>query len=82
MLPQVHEPMIRMAKRFAFLHRPPSQTLAEAAYRYILGHPQVATVIGGFSDISHMADALAAVSAGPLSASDLARIELELDKGF
>lgn len=82
MLPQVHEPMIRTARKFAFLHRPPEQSLAEAAYRYILMHPRVATVIGGFSEIGQMSDALKAVEAGALSKEDLIRIEAVIDEGF
>ena len=82
MLPQVHEPMMRMARSFAFLDRPPEQTLAEAAYRYILMQPRVATVIGGFSDIAQLADPLRAVEAGPLGEEDLRRIEAVHDGGF
>ena len=82
MMPQVHEPMIRMARKFGFLHRPPEQTLAEAAYRYIFMHPRVATVIGGFSEVAHLADALAAIEAGPLSDADMQRIGEILDAGF
>ena len=82
MLPQVHEPMIRMAKRFSFLHRPPEQTLAEAAYRYILMQSRVATVIGGFSDIDQMREAVKATDMGPLSQSDIQQIGDVLDDGF
>lgn len=82
MMPQVHEPMMRMARKFAFLHRPPEQTLAEAAYRYILMQPRVATVIGGFSEIGHLADAIAAIEAGPLADADIHRIDQVLDAGF
>jgi len=82
MMAQVHGPMIAMARRMAFLERPPEQTLAEAAYRYILMQPRVATVIGGFSDIAQMGDALTAVEAGPLSAADMQRIDAVLDEGF
>ena len=82
MLPQVHEPMMRIARNFAFLDRPPEQTLAEAAYRYILMQPQVATVIGGFSDIAQLEDPLRAVAAGPLGEEDLRRIEAVHDEGF
>lgn len=82
MLPQVHEPMIRTAKKFGFLHRPPEQTLAMAAYRYILMQPRVATVIGGFSEIDHMKDALAAMEAGALSNADIEQIKFVLDQGL
>lgn len=81
MMPQVHEPMIRIARKFGFLHRPPEQTLAEAAYRYILMQPRVATVIGGFSEVAHLQDAIAAVDAGPLGGADMQRIDDVLSTG-
>jgi aryl-alcohol dehydrogenase-like predicted oxidoreductase len=82
MLPQVHQPMISMARKLAFLNRPPEQTLAEAAYRYILMQRQVTTVIGGFSEIGHIADAVAAMEAGPLGEADMRRIDQVLEAGF
>lgn len=82
MMPQVHEPMIRLARRYAFLDRSPEQTIAQAAYQYILQQPRVATVIGGFSEIAHMDDALAAVETGPLSQADNARIDQIHDEGY
>jgi len=82
MLPQVHGPMLENARRFGFLNRPGEQTLAQAAYKFILAHPQVSTVIGGFSDITQMEEAVSAIDAPPLPASDQARISEVHRTGF
>jgi L-glyceraldehyde 3-phosphate reductase len=82
MLPQVHVPMIANAKCFRFLDRPPEQSLAQAAWRYILGNPLVSTVIGGFSDAGQLEEAVAASEAGPLSGADLAAISAVHARGF
>jgi aryl-alcohol dehydrogenase-like predicted oxidoreductase len=80
--PEMLEPEIARARLFAQLHRPGEQTLAEAAYRYLLGNPGVSTVIGGFSDVAHLDDAVAAVEAGPLCDSDSALVEGVLRGGL
>lgn len=80
--PELLEPEIRRGRRFAFLDRPGEQTLAQAAYRYVLGNPGLTTAIGGFSDPAHVDDAVAAVEAGPLSGEDLAAIAATLRTGF
>jgi aryl-alcohol dehydrogenase-like predicted oxidoreductase len=80
--PEMLAPEIARGRRFAALARPGEQTLAEAAYRYLLGHQTVTTVIGGFSDPAHLDDAARAVDAGPLEDSDLALIEAVIREGF
>lgn len=80
--PALLEPEIRRARRFAKLDRPGEQSLAEAAYRYLLGHAAVTTVVGGFSDVAHVDDAARAVAAGPLNSEDLAEIDRILEAGF
>lgn len=80
--PELLEPEIRRGRRFTFLDRPGEQTLAQAAYRYVLGNAGLTTVIGGFSDPAHVDDAVAAVKAGPLSAADCAAIEATVREGF
>ena len=72
--PEILQPEIRRGRRLAFLSRP-GQTLASAAYRYILGQPEVTTVIGGFSDVAHFADVLSAVEAGALDEADATAVE-------
>jgi aryl-alcohol dehydrogenase-like predicted oxidoreductase len=70
----VFSPEIERARRFAFLHRPGEQSISEAAYRFILADPRVSTLVGGFSEVAHMEEAVRAVSRGPLSPADTARI--------
>jgi aryl-alcohol dehydrogenase-like predicted oxidoreductase len=80
--PEVFEPERLRGRRFAFLDRPGEQAIAQAAYRYLLGHPQITTVIGGFSGIEHLDDAVAASAAGSLSEADMAAIDRVIDGGF
>jgi aryl-alcohol dehydrogenase-like predicted oxidoreductase len=82
MLPQVHRPMIENARQFKFLDRPGQHSLAEAAYRFILAHPQVSTVIGGFSARGQLEEAVRASEVGPLSAADLESIAAIHKAGF
>jgi aryl-alcohol dehydrogenase-like predicted oxidoreductase len=72
--PQVFEPEIERGRRFAFLHRPPEQTISEAAYRFILSDPRVTSLVGGFSEPAHLEEAARAVDRGPLSPADTAKI--------
>ena len=68
--PELFEPEIVRAQRFAFLHRPPEQTISEAAVRFILSDARVSTMIGGFSDIAQMEEGVRAAERGPLSPVD------------
>lgn len=74
-------PMLH-ARRFQFLDRPGEQSLAEAAYRFILSDPRVATIIGGFSHPPQIDDAAGASDKGALAAADAAAIEAEHLRGF
>jgi len=63
------------APALSFLSEPGKQTLAQAAFRFVLMHPGVSTVIGGFSSLEQLEE-LCAVSDGQgLSAQAMARIE-------
>ena len=75
MLDDLRGTLICTAQKYAFLHRPPEQSITDAAYRYILAHPQVATVIGGYSDAGQLSEAVAATAKGRLSDEDLAAID-------
>ncbi|MBM9463591.1 aldo/keto reductase [Aeromicrobium sp. YIM 150415] len=79
--PEELEPERQRAARFAFLESE-GQTLVDAAYRYILGHPEVTSIIGGFSARQHIADAAAASDAPGLSEEDLRRINAVHHAGF
>jgi aryl-alcohol dehydrogenase-like predicted oxidoreductase len=80
--PQVFEPELDRARHFSFLHRPGDQTISAAAYRYILATTCVSTVVGGFSEISHLEEAAWAADRGPLSKADAERIAAAHATGF
>jgi aryl-alcohol dehydrogenase-like predicted oxidoreductase len=50
------------------------ESLPEAAYRFIISHDAVSTVLVGASTLDHLEEAARAVIKGPLPASTLARI--------
>ena len=50
------------------------RTLPEAAYRFIISHDAISTVLVGASTIEHLEEAAAAVNRGPLPAPALARL--------
>lgn len=70
--------MLRRVRTLAFLSVPDAQSLSQAAYRFILMHPGVTSVLGGFSEMAHLEDALTAMASGPLGESDVARLEAAL----
>jgi aryl-alcohol dehydrogenase-like predicted oxidoreductase len=80
--PELLMPEIERGRRFRFLHRDGEQTLSEAAYRFILAHPQINTVIGGFSEPAHIEEAARASDRGPLDPADGGAIEAVLAAGF
>ncbi|HVB04766.1 MAG TPA: aldo/keto reductase [Acidimicrobiales bacterium] len=63
------------AGRVAALARSYDESLPRAAARYVLGKAGVSTLILGLSEPAHVADAVAAVEAGPLSAAAIASLE-------
>lgn len=79
--PRFLEPEIDRGRRFKFLSKE-GQTLSEASYRYILAHPAVCTIIGGFSDNIHIDEAARAADKGPLSAAELEKIRRLHQEGF
>ena len=71
-----------MASQSSFLKDDHAGTLAQAAFRFVLNHPGVTTVLGGFSSIEQL-DELATVSnMPPLSEEKLSRLEKLWDAGF
>ena len=71
----MYQAMVERARPFAFLSKK-GQTLSQAAYRFILQHPGVTTVLGGFSELAHLEEAVGCSGAGPLSDEDMARLDL------
>jgi L-glyceraldehyde 3-phosphate reductase len=66
---------LERARSFSFLARD-GRTLGQASVQFILGHPGVATVLGGFSAVEQVDEMVGAGTAPPLSEEDLVRIEL------
>lgn len=66
---------VRRAKSLSFLSRA-DRTMAQAAKRFILDHPGVTTVLGGFSGIEHLEEAVPASGAPRLTEEEMARIEM------
>jgi len=62
------------AARFRVLSRQ-GQTLAQAAFRFVLSHPGVTMVLGGFSDLSQLEEVASTSDAGPLSPEDTSGVE-------
>lgn len=71
----MYQAMVDRAMPFAFLSRP-DQRLSDASYRFILQHSGVTTVLGGFSEMAHLEEAVACVDAPPLSDEDMVRLDM------
>lgn len=65
---------VRRAETLSFFVRT-DRTVAQAAYQFILSHPGVSTVVGGFSEMAHLEQAVAASNMGPLSPEELRELE-------
>jgi len=50
------------------------RSLAQAAYQFNLSHPGVSTVVGGYSDLSQIEEAVGCSGAGPLTEAELRRV--------
>jgi L-glyceraldehyde 3-phosphate reductase len=70
------------AAKLAFLSRPGERSLAQAAVGFILMHPGVTTVLGGYSEIAHLEEFVACSGVGGLSPLDMARVEMVLRANF
>jgi aryl-alcohol dehydrogenase-like predicted oxidoreductase len=66
---------VKRARALSFLSRP-GRTMAQAAKRFILDNPGVTTVLGGFSGLEHIEEAVPASGAPSLTAEEMARIEM------
>jgi len=73
-IPAAFEPELRRGRQFSFLHRPGEQSVSEAAMKYILANSSVTTIVGGFSEISHLEEAVKCSDNPGLSPHDMAAI--------
>jgi aryl-alcohol dehydrogenase-like predicted oxidoreductase len=72
---EVYQRALGMARALSFLRREGTHTLAQAAIRFILMHPGVTVVLGGFSAMSHLEEIASVSGAGPLAPELMARVE-------
>ena len=68
-------------ERVRFLARETGLTLAQAAYRFILMHEHVTTVIGGFSSQQQMEELVQASGMGPFGPDHMARLHAAWQAG-
>jgi L-glyceraldehyde 3-phosphate reductase len=73
---EVYQEMVDQARPLAFLSQPGVHKVSEAAYRFILDTPGVTTVLGGYSELAHLDEAIGNSGAAPLSDEVMARIKL------
>ncbi|MFE7422206.1 aldo/keto reductase [Rhodococcus sp. NPDC057529] len=66
---------LRRAAAFGPVAERAGISIADLAYRFTLSAPGVVTVLGGFSDLSQMEQAVASAEQGPLPADALAELD-------
>jgi L-glyceraldehyde 3-phosphate reductase len=64
-----------LAARFRFLAEASGGSLAQAAYRFVLMHQSVSTVLGGFSSLEQMEEITAVSGLPPIPTELLADVE-------
>jgi L-glyceraldehyde 3-phosphate reductase len=74
--PDIYQEMRDQAGPLEFLSRPGVHKISEAAYRFILDTAGVTTVIGGYSELSHLEEAAATSEMTSLSGEIMARTRL------
>ena len=79
--PEAYAVLQREAKSLSFLAESHS-TLPQAAFRFILMHPGVTTVLGGFSSLEHLEELAATSEAHDLSETEMARVEMAWQGNF
>lgn len=79
--PERYAPLQRQARALSFLATP-GRSLAQAAIRFVLMHPGVATVLGGFSAEEHIEELAAVPDAPPLSEQELVRVGMVWSGNF
>ena len=79
--PAAAERAIHQVAALAFLTEG-GDSLATATYRFILSHPGVACVLGGFSSLDQLGELAKAPDLGPLAPQVMARLEALWATGF
>ena len=69
------ERRLTMARALSFLSQHGRHTYAQAAMRFVLMHPGVTVVLGGFSDKAQLEEAVPAACEGPLAPDLMEQVE-------
>jgi aryl-alcohol dehydrogenase-like predicted oxidoreductase len=72
----VYQEMVSQAESLAFLSQEGMHSLSQAAYRFLLQTEGVTTVIGGYSELAHLEEAVGNSGAAPLASETMARVKL------
>jgi len=72
---EAYRRILEMSRGLSFLRREGLHTLAQASVRFILMHPGVTVVLGGFSAMDHLEEIVPVSGAGPLTPELMARVE-------
>ncbi len=67
---------LEIARSLRFLMQQGTQTLSQAAIRFILMHQGVTVVLGGFSEMAQLEEIAAVSGSGPLAPELMARVEM------
>ena len=73
---------VNAADGYRYLVQPPVRNPAQAAFRWVLSHPEIAVVLTGSRTVSEMADSLEIADMPPYDAAALARAESLHDTNF
>lgn len=63
------------ARKLTYFRKPPFRTLSQAALRFCLDNPAIATVVPGFKNRAELEDAVACSELPPLDCDDVAELE-------
>jgi L-glyceraldehyde 3-phosphate reductase len=72
----------RKAESLRFLARETGASLAQAAFRFVLAHPGVSTVLGGFSALDQLEELAAVSGTGPFPPDLMARLDAVWQRDF
>jgi aryl-alcohol dehydrogenase-like predicted oxidoreductase len=79
--PHLLEPELDRGRRFRFLAKE-GRTLSHEAYRFVLSHPAVSTIVCGISEPAHLEEAARASDAGALDRREMSEIAAVFQQGF
>lgn len=72
---EVYRRDLQRAQALSFLTDQGTDTLTQVAIRFILMHPGVTVVLGGFSEMAHLEEIAPVSGSGPLAPEVMSRLE-------